>query len=80
MTSNHLKTKESESDLTNQMSPSTKLLMGLLSFLVLTFALLMAVEKVYNYDIWWHLKTGQWILEKARSVTGKYLSPTWRSA
>ena len=66
MTSNHLKTKESESDLTNQMSPSTKLLMGLLSFLVLTFALLMAVEKVYNYDIWWHLKTGQWILETGK--------------
>jgi tetratricopeptide (TPR) repeat protein len=30
---------------------------------MITFALLMAVEKVHNNDIWWHLKTGQWILE-----------------
>jgi hypothetical protein len=34
--------------------------------LVLTFAFLVAVEKVYNYDIWWHLKTGQWILETGK--------------
>lgn len=27
------------------------------------FAALFAVEKVYNYDIWWHLRSGQWILE-----------------
>jgi len=27
------------------------------------FAFLFAVEQVYNYDIWWHLKTGRWILE-----------------
>ncbi len=53
MASNHLKTKESE-------------LMSLLSFLVITFALLMAVEKVHNNDIWWHLKTGQWILETGK--------------
>ena len=26
------------------------------------FAALFAIEKVYNYDIWWHIKTGQWIL------------------
>lgn len=37
--------------------------MNLLSLLIITFALLMAVEKVHNNDIWWHLKTGQWILE-----------------
>ena len=37
--------------------------MNLVSFLVFTFAFFMAVEKVHNYDIWWHLKTGQWILE-----------------
>jgi tetratricopeptide (TPR) repeat protein len=61
-----MKTQKSESDLTNHMAPSTKLLMNLLSFLVLTFALLMAVEKVYNYDIWWHLKTGQLILETGK--------------
>jgi tetratricopeptide (TPR) repeat protein len=40
--------------------------MNLISFLVLTFALLMAVEKVHNYDIWWHLKTGEWILENGK--------------
>ena len=34
--------------------------------LVLTSAFLVAVEKVYNYDIWWHLKTGQWILETGK--------------
>ena len=26
----------------------------------------MAVEEVHNYDIWWHLKTGQWILETGK--------------
>lgn len=61
-----MKTKEPESDLTSLMAPSTKLLMSLLSFLVITFALLMAVEKVHNNDIWWHLKTGQWILETGK--------------
>jgi len=32
----------------------------------LTFAFLVAVAKVYNYDIWWHLRTGQWILETGK--------------
>jgi hypothetical protein len=54
MTSQHL---------TSQTAPSVKLLMGLLSFLIISFALLMAIEKVHNNDIWWHLKTGRWILE-----------------
>ncbi len=27
------------------------------------FAALFAIEKVYNYDIWWHLRSGQWTLE-----------------
>ena len=63
MISHRLKTKESESDLKSHTALSTKLLMNLLSILVLCFVLLMAVEKVYNYDIWWHLKTGQLILE-----------------
>jgi len=48
------------------MSQSTKLFVSLLSFLVIAFAVLMAVEKVHNYDIWWHLKTGQWILETGK--------------
>ncbi len=61
-----LKTKEPESGLTRQTAPSVKLLMSLLSLLVITFALLMAVEKVHNNDIWWHLKTGQWILENGK--------------
>ena len=61
---NHgLKTKESETKLSNQTALSVRLLMSLLSVLMITFALLMAVEKVHNNDIWWHLKTGQWILE-----------------
>ena len=40
--------------------------MDLLSLLVIAFALLMAIEKVHNNDIWWHLKTGQWILETGK--------------
>ena len=44
-------------------APSVRLLLSLLSVLMITFVLLMAVEKVHNNDIWWHLKTGQWILE-----------------
>ncbi|UCF91413.1 MAG: tetratricopeptide repeat protein [Desulfobacterales bacterium] len=48
------------------MPQSTKRLMGVLSFLVISFAFLMAVEKVQDYDIWWHLKTGQWILETGK--------------
>lgn len=35
----------------------------LLCLLVALFASLFAVEEIYNYDIWWHLKTGQLILE-----------------
>jgi tetratricopeptide (TPR) repeat protein len=27
------------------------------------FASLFAVEQVYNYDIWWHLKSGEWTLK-----------------
>lgn len=45
---------------------ASRLLSALLSLLVLTFAFLVAVKKVYNYDIWWHLKTGQWILETGK--------------
>jgi hypothetical protein len=59
----HLKNKESDSDLTGHIAPSVKLLLHLLSLLTITFAFLMAVEKVHNNDIWWHLKTGQWILD-----------------
>jgi len=66
MISQHLKTKESESDLTAQIASPVKLLMSLLSLSVITFALLMAVEKVHNNDIWWHLKTGQWIIETGK--------------
>ncbi len=61
-----LKTKESASDMTSQTAPSVKLLMNLLSLLIIAFTLLMAVEKVHNNDIWWHLKTGQWILENGK--------------
>jgi hypothetical protein len=63
MISHHSKTSESDIDLTIQMAPSVRLLMNLLSLLIIAFALLMAIEKVHNNDIWWHLKTGQWILE-----------------
>jgi tetratricopeptide (TPR) repeat protein len=45
---------------------ASRLLSALLSLLVLTFAFLVALKKVYNYDIWWHLKTGQWILETGK--------------
>jgi tetratricopeptide (TPR) repeat protein len=45
---------------------SSHFISGVLSGLVLAFAFLLAVEKVYNYDIWWHLKTGQWIIETGR--------------
>ena len=34
-----------------------------LTLAIACFAALFAIEKVYNYDIWWHIKTGQWILE-----------------
>jgi tetratricopeptide (TPR) repeat protein len=47
----------------NSTPESSRLVSVLLSLLVLTFAFLLAVRKVYNYDIWWHLQTGQWILE-----------------
>jgi hypothetical protein len=59
-------TQEAESNLTSQTDASVKLLMSLLSLLVFTFAFLMAVEKVHNNDIWWHLKTGQWIIENGK--------------
>jgi tetratricopeptide (TPR) repeat protein len=38
----------------------------LLTIAAAGFAFLFSIEKVYNYDIWWHLKTGQWILEHGR--------------
>ncbi len=31
--------------------------------IVLLFASTMLIQKMYGYDIWWHLKTGQYILE-----------------
>jgi tetratricopeptide (TPR) repeat protein len=34
--------------------------------LAFVFGFLTAVQKVYNYDIWWHLKTGQLILETGK--------------
>jgi tetratricopeptide (TPR) repeat protein len=61
-----LKAKESERDLNGQAAWSVKVLMSLLSLLVITYALLMAAEKVHNNDIWWHLKTGQWIIEHGK--------------
>ena len=66
MLNHHFNTKESENNLTGQTPPSIKLLTGLLSLLMITYALLMAVEKVHNNDIWWHLKTGQLILETGK--------------
>jgi len=45
---------------------ASRLLSAVLSLLVLTFAFLVALKKVHNYDIWWHLKTGQWILETGK--------------
>ncbi len=35
----------------------------LLSLLIASVALLFAIEQISDYDIWRHLKTGQWILE-----------------
>ena len=33
-------------------------------FAIGCFAALFALEQVYNYDIWWHLKSGDWILSE----------------
>ena len=30
---------------------------------VSVFAFVFAIEQVYNYDIWWHLRSGEWILD-----------------
>lgn len=31
---------------------------------VMIFAGLMALQKIYDYDLWWHLRSGQWIVEQ----------------
>jgi Flp pilus assembly protein TadD len=33
--------------------------------IVTVFAGVMALQKLYDYDIWWHLRSGQWIIEHA---------------
>lgn len=35
-------------------------------FSIGAFACIFAIEQIYNYDIWWHLKTGQWIIANHR--------------
>lgn len=30
---------------------------------VTIFACIFAIEQIYNYDLWWHLRSGEWILE-----------------
>ncbi len=30
---------------------------------VTVFAFVFALEKIYNYDIWWHLRSGAWMLD-----------------
>lgn len=36
----------------------------ILYLFVFVYAALFAVEKIYNYDIWWHLRTGEWIVQE----------------
>ncbi|HSG08638.1 MAG TPA: tetratricopeptide repeat protein [Longimicrobiales bacterium] len=31
--------------------------------LVTAFSFLFATSKIHNFDVWWHLRTGEWILE-----------------
>lgn len=45
-------------------SQSTGSLIVLLS--VGLFATTFAIENVYNYDVWWHLRAGQWMLENGQ--------------
>lgn len=33
---------------------------------VTLFAGIFALEQIYNYDLWWHLRSGEWILENGR--------------
>lgn len=34
-----------------------------LSFLFGTLLISLCIHKIFNYDIWWHLKTGEYILK-----------------
>lgn len=42
----------------------------MLLLIVSLFAGVMALQKVYDYDVWWHLRTGQWIVENRALPTG----------
>ena len=44
------------------------------SALVAGFAGLFALEKVYSYDVWWHLAAGRWTLESGRVPDADILS------
>lgn len=33
---------------------------------VTLFAGVFALEQIYNYDLWWHLRSGEWILDNGR--------------
>jgi tetratricopeptide (TPR) repeat protein len=43
-------------------SGSSRLIPIVVGVFLFVFAFVFAIEKVYNYDIWWHLSTGEWIL------------------
>ena len=43
-----------------------KFLTALVVVLALAFPLLLALEKIYESDAFWHLKTGEWILTHAK--------------
>jgi tetratricopeptide (TPR) repeat protein len=42
------------------------------------FAFVFALEQIYNYDIWWHLRAGQWVVENGSIPTRDPFSFTTR--
>jgi tetratricopeptide (TPR) repeat protein len=69
--------------------PRVNLYHCFLVFAIGCFAALFALEQVYNYDIWWHLKSGEWILREGAvphydtfsfSTSGaKWMNSSWLS-
>lgn len=45
------------------LSKQHKLYQRLILLTVTLFAGVMALQKVYDYDVWWHLRSGQWLVE-----------------
>ena len=47
-------------------SPARRLMDGVLIVLVVSAAFLLGCQELFDSDVWWHVRAGQWIWENGR--------------